>query len=85
MNEQDVIERLQAAIHVAGSQKAFAQQHSISTQYISDVLHGRREPGQKILDALGVERIVSYQVKAGLVLNHSPFDSHSPFPDKRKR
>lgn len=49
------------AIQAAGSQRAFAQQHGISTQYVNDVLRGRREMGQKILDALGIDRIVSYR------------------------
>jgi hypothetical protein len=56
-----VVAALQTAIHAAGSQKAFAQQHAISEQYITDVLHGRREPGQKILDALGYEKVVLYR------------------------
>lgn len=63
LTEQELIERLRDAVNRAGSQKDFAQQHGISEQYLSDVLRSRREPGQKILDALGVERVVRYQVK----------------------
>ena len=63
MNEQDVLDRLRAAIEQAGSQRAFADQHGISLQYVNDVLHKRREPGQKILDALGIERVVIYREK----------------------
>ena len=63
LSEQDIADRLRAAIRTAGSQRAFARQHGISTQYVNDVLRGRRELGQKILDALGVERIVTYQEK----------------------
>jgi hypothetical protein len=63
LNEQDVINRLREAIHAAGSQKSFARQHHVSLQYVNDVLHRRREPGQKILDALGIERVVSYREK----------------------
>lgn len=63
LSEHEVIVRLRAAIQAAGSQKAFAQQHRISQQYISDVLAGRRKPGQKILDALGIEQVVSYREK----------------------
>jgi hypothetical protein len=63
LSEYEVIVRLRAAIQAAGSQIAFAQQHHISQQYISDVLSNRRKPGQKILDALGVEQVVTYREK----------------------
>lgn len=63
MNEQDVLERLRVAIEQAGSQSAFAEQHGISLQYVNDVLRKRREPGQKILNALGIERVVTYREK----------------------
>lgn len=63
LTEHDVIDRLREAIRVAGSQRAFGRQHGISTQYINDVLRERREPGQKILDAIGVEKVVRYQPK----------------------
>lgn len=63
MDQQDVIERMRAAIVAAGSQAAFAERHGISLQYVNDVLRGRREPGRKILDALDVERVVTYREK----------------------
>jgi hypothetical protein len=63
MNEQDVIDRLRAMVKVFGSQRAYAEAHSISEQYLSDVLRGRREPGKRILDALRIERVVSYRDK----------------------
>lgn len=63
LTKQELIERLRTAIAAVGSQDAFAQQHSISTAYISDVLRNRREPGKKILDALGLDRVVYYQVQ----------------------
>lgn len=61
LSQQDVIDRLRVAIDASGSQAAFAAQHAISLQYVNDVLRGRREPGQKILDALGLERVVGYR------------------------
>lgn len=30
---------------------------------VNDVLRGRREPGRKILDAVGIERITVYRLK----------------------
>jgi hypothetical protein len=61
--EDEIMEQLRGAIAAAGSQRAFADQHQIALQYINDVLRGRRKPGQKILDALGIERVVSYREK----------------------
>jgi hypothetical protein len=46
-----------------GSRKAFAQWAGLSPSYVGDVLRGNREPGQKILDALGLKRVVEYEVK----------------------
>lgn len=33
----------------------------ISAAYLCDVLRGRRAPGDSILAALGIERVVSYR------------------------
>lgn len=63
LTEEELIDRLRTVVAQAGSQKDFAQQHGLSEQYLSDVLRGRREPGQKILEALGVERVVGYREK----------------------
>lgn len=38
-----------------------ARELEVSPAYLSDVLNGNREPGPKILDALGIERVVSYR------------------------
>jgi DNA-binding transcriptional regulator YdaS (Cro superfamily) len=44
----------------SGSQKAWAAAHGVSPAYVHDALQGRREPGAKILAALGYERRVRY-------------------------
>jgi transcriptional regulator with XRE-family HTH domain len=44
-----------------GLQSDFAQKNNISSAYVNDVLRGRREPEQKVLDAIGVEKVVTYQ------------------------
>lgn len=75
--EQDILDHLRAAIHAIGSQKLFAQHYHISQQYLSDVLRGRREPGQKILDALGYERIVFYRpLSVATNVAESPQNTH---------
>lgn len=64
LDSVDVCRRLTAACKKAGGQKAWAEQHSVSPAYVSDVVNSRREPGQSILDALGLVRVVRYRAKS---------------------
>lgn len=61
MNEQQVRERLAAAITEAGSAVAWSQAHSLHPSFVSDVSNGRRPPSKRILDALGLEEVVTYR------------------------
>ncbi|HEY9611232.1 hypothetical protein [Allocoleopsis sp.] len=65
MNKDELISYIQSVIgsRYAGLQAAFAQDNDLSAAYVNDVLRGRREPGKKILDAVGVERITVYRLK----------------------
>ncbi len=45
----------------ASSQSAVADELGVSKQYLCDVLKGRRDLGQKMLDGLGLQRIVAYR------------------------
>jgi hypothetical protein len=56
----DVAGRLRAACRLAGGQKAWAEAHGISPQYVCDVLNARRDPGDSILGALGLRKVVRY-------------------------
>lgn len=49
---------LAAACSEAGSQKAWAKRHGISNSYVNNVLRGWRGPGDDILGALGLQRVV---------------------------
>jgi hypothetical protein len=40
-----------------------ASELGVSSQYLSDVLRGARDPGPKILVALGLERVITYRKK----------------------
>lgn len=62
LTEQEVRERLRAAIADAGGQRAFASAHDFTVAYVNDVVHGRRALADRILAAIGVERKVIYQV-----------------------
>jgi len=51
--------RKQAAAHQTDTQ--YARLLGVSPQYLCDILAGRREPGRKILEPLGYQRIVEYR------------------------
>lgn len=59
----DVRALLRGVIERAGSQKATAMEAGVSYAFLNDVLHGRREPSGPLLDALGLERVVTYRAK----------------------
>lgn len=60
MTRQAFEQILTRFIERAGSQRAAAQQLGVSAQYLCDVLKGRRAPGSKILEPLGLKRVVGY-------------------------
>src|SRR5687767_5782214 len=60
----DVIALLAKRCEEAGSQRAFAEANKISAQYVNDVLKQKREPGDAILKALGLQKMESYRMVA---------------------
>jgi len=60
MTAEKLRDMLRRECERAGSQAAWAKKHGIGPAYISDIISGRREPGAKLLRALGVERMVCY-------------------------
>jgi DNA-binding transcriptional regulator YdaS (Cro superfamily) len=63
MTEKEVIERLRIACQNAGGQKAFAKLHGFSAAFVSDVVNGKRHPSDRVLEAIGLERVVTYRKK----------------------
>lgn len=59
MTAEEVRDILRKAID--GNASAWARPLGISQAYVSDVLAGRREPGDKILQALKLEKVVTYR------------------------
>lgn len=57
----NIVAELKRRIGIEGSQKAAAEVLGISEQYLSDILHGRREVSANVARAMGFERIVSFQ------------------------
>ena len=63
MTRESVIRKLRQLIAEKGTAKAAAQFLGVSSQYLSDVLKGRRDPGDKILSSMGLQSRVVYEVK----------------------
>jgi hypothetical protein len=42
----------------ASSLRKTAKRHGISAAYLSDIMNGKRNPGEKILSSLGMRRVV---------------------------
>lgn len=61
MTKSELIEHLRQLLAEAGTQKELAARLGVSAAYLGDVLLGRKEPGKKLLAALGVERVVIYR------------------------
>lgn len=59
----DIKEVLKKECEKAGGQAAWAALKDISPAYVSDVLSGRRDVGEKILTALGCEKVITYKLK----------------------
>jgi hypothetical protein len=61
MNDTELLLLMQKRVDQAGSIAAWAAAHGLSSSYAHDVLRNRALPGKRILDALGVRRIVKYE------------------------
>jgi len=61
MTEDQVYEVLVKTVVLLGSQKEAANHWGVSAQYLNDILYRRRAPSKRILQALGLKRIVLYQ------------------------
>jgi transcriptional regulator with XRE-family HTH domain len=58
----DVLKELAKRLKAAdGHQTKVAQDLGVSKTYLNDVVNGRRDPGTKLLNALGFTKEVSYR------------------------
>jgi transcriptional regulator with XRE-family HTH domain len=62
-DNEELIDYVEQSISIYGTKKEFARVHGISAQYLGDFLQGRRSPGQKLLNAIGMEKVVLYRTK----------------------
>lgn len=61
MNHEDMLARLRQRVADAGSQLAFSKQQGVSLSHLNDALRGEREPGPKILRAIGLRRVPMFE------------------------
>lgn len=50
-------------MNTAGGSTRWAEEHAMARTYVQDILAKRRPPNDTVLDALGLERVVSYVEK----------------------
>lgn len=61
LTSAEVVDRLKRQLSDHESQRAMALEIGCSTQFLSDVLHGKRAPSGKVLTYLGLERFTAYR------------------------
>lgn len=60
LTKDELLQVLWQVVRTHGTQRQAARAFGISDAYLGDVLHGKREPGGKLLAALGYQRDVRY-------------------------
>lgn len=61
MTLEQVREELRSMLACWGEQKQLALQMGVSPSFLNGILQGRKVPSDKILDHLGLERVVLYR------------------------
>lgn len=64
MTIDELLDHLRDECARSGSQVSWAKAHDLAPAYLNDVLNRRREPGGKVLAALGVRKMVWYTREA---------------------
>lgn len=63
LSETEVLRLLREDVDAEGSQKAWAQKHSIGEAYLSDVLNKRRNVTPRICEVLGLSKQIFFSPK----------------------
>lgn len=61
MTKVALMNKIRMRIKRCESQIRAADSMDVSAQYLNDILSGKRDPGGKVLKAMGVERVVTYR------------------------
>lgn len=63
MNDDEFRKWLAETVQTFGTQGKAAKHFGISSAYLGEIIKGTREPGIKLLDAVGFKRVVCYMRK----------------------
>ena len=63
LDEDGLMDYLRKRVAALGSQKNFAALALVSEQYLSEVMRGKVPVGDRILEAIGFERVTTYRRK----------------------
>lgn len=61
MTPNEIRSTLERLCREAGGQREFAKRTGLSSSYVNKVINGLAQPGNGILEPLGLERIVIYR------------------------
>lgn len=61
MSIRDPVREIRRRLKSGITQDQLAQDLGISAPYLSDVIHGKRDPGPKVVQALGLEKRITYR------------------------
>ena len=61
LTKNEFLTHLRCLADEAGTQQELAHRLGISTAHLSDVLNERRDPAEKLLSAVGFEKVVLYR------------------------
>jgi DNA-binding phage protein len=62
LEPKEIVQLLRAEVKKAGSQTAWAKRVGIERSFVNFVLHGRKQPTEKIILALGLRRVLRQRV-----------------------
>ena len=61
MTREQLVRKLESMVSEEGSQVAVASKLGVSPSYLSEIMRGTREPGEKFLSALNLEKHVVFK------------------------
>lgn len=69
LRDDALVRLLLAECKAAGTRAKWASKNGVSAQYVTDVLKGRRAPGDRLLRGLGLQREFIYVRRAPEVVS----------------
>jgi transcriptional regulator with XRE-family HTH domain len=82
LTDVDVLDQLRRLVDHHGSLRAAAAKLKLSHQYLNAVLNGKREIGPRLLDALHIREVITYEERPILP---SERNSHTAILEQNRR